>query len=131
VARRRNDDGGGGLMPPNHTAAHYPEALRKKDIVQPRRPGGDSFIQAEHQGWRRVAKADAFASHSHGITDPGHAHGYGVNPNGQIKNPSAGLITGASDGSGVTNSATTGITINAAGGNETRPKNAYVTYCIF
>lgn len=80
--------------------------------------------------------------HSHGITDPGHVHSYiyrtsnlgpGGSPGGG--DTDRGLDTNtnntASATTGVTvNSASITISVNNAGGNETRPTNADVTYCI-
>lgn len=51
--------------------------------------------------------------HSHGVTDPGHAHGGGSTGTTQV-NPSVG--DPVADGSATTASASTGISINNAGG---------------
>ncbi|MFN7341242.1 MAG: phage tail protein [Opitutia bacterium] len=90
-------------------------------------------------------QGDAFESHGHTITDPGHQHWSGVNNGG------GGDYFGASAPANPTNSATnrysllggltsntshltsfspTGITISNAGGSETRPKNVAVYICI-
>lgn len=68
-------------------------------------------------------QADQYASHTHTITDPAHLHQ--LNSPGQAAGaPNIGVPTGS--GSAIsTSSTTTGITINLAGGNETRPKNFY------
>lgn len=54
-------------------------------------------------------------AHSHGITDPGHTHNIGIAPDagvgGALPRPTPGAFTG-----GYMQSATTGITINNAGG---------------
>lgn len=68
-------------------------------------------------------------SHNHSINDPGHAHTLPIQSGGPY-NSGGGLWPGP--GSQISsNTATTGITINNTGGNETRPINAYVNYCIF
>lgn len=72
---------------------------------------------------------DDTKSHTHTITDPGHFHTIGTDDN------DAGGTT-TIDGSNTvaanrpTSTATTGITINATGGTETRPKNYAIVYCI-
>lgn len=53
-------------------------------------------------------------SHSHGITDPGHTHGYNQPSSFGFSGGGAGIL-GTSTG-GTTTSSTTGITINNAGG---------------
>ena len=56
-------------------------------------------------------------SHSHTITDPGHTHGYTSNTNDQTVAALLGEIAAdQQDLSATTASATTGITINNAGG---------------
>jgi microcystin-dependent protein len=78
-------------------------------------------------------EAAAFASHSHGVTDPGHHHGlYPSGPPGNgVNSTSSENANGDIDyGNTYSASATTGITIQAAGGSETRPVNAYVNYII-
>lgn len=94
-------------------------------------------------------QADAYASHSHGVSDPGHAHGVydpGHHHSWYTTNGSAGgnymsIINGdnsiantwtdnnAATGIGI-NAAGTGISINAAGGSETRGKNVALTLAI-
>jgi microcystin-dependent protein len=74
-------------------------------------------------------QADVLASHNHTVTDPGHLHvkQYGTPGGGDnnfVENPSG---SGAPSN---TQSATTGITLGATGGSETRPKNAYVNFII-
>lgn len=74
-------------------------------------------------------QADELKSHNHTITDPGHFHTIGTDDN------DAGGTT-TIDGSNTvaaqkpTSTTTTGITINATGGVETRPKNYAILYCI-
>jgi len=72
-------------------------------------------------------QADEFRSHSHSINDPGHRHGIPTNNSGD------GSGDQSPDGTGVsryTSYAATGITINASGGNETRPRNIALMYII-
>lgn len=74
----------------------------------------------------------AFASHNHGVNDPTHFHQEfaGVDSGG------AQIVINKSIGEGntgtvnTTGSAATGISIQSAGGNETRPINVYVNYII-
>jgi microcystin-dependent protein len=57
-------------------------------------------------------------SHSHGITDPGHTHGYVNNVNDQSTDNAFSTETAADqvDINATTGSSTTGITINNTGG---------------
>lgn len=74
-------------------------------------------------------EADAFASHTHSITDPGHTHSVPYALSGQGTPFSGNAVIGGASSS--TASAFTGInTTNASGGTETRPKNYAVLYCI-
>lgn len=74
-------------------------------------------------------EGDAYRSHAHGVTDPGHTHDMwnvyaGANlPAGGFNY--AGAVIGTATGS-----RTTGISIQASGGGETRPVNAAVNYII-
>lgn len=76
-------------------------------------------------------QTDAFYSHGHGITDPGHYHSTHAdwsNPHGWN---TGGFVT--SDrffGWQATDTKTTGISVMANGGHETRPENAYVNYIV-
>lgn len=86
-------------------------------------------------------QADEFGSHEHDyndpghthtITDPGHTHSYEETVTtgsqflgtGSTRGNQAGTTGSSTTGISV-NSASTGITFNSKGGNETRPKNIY------
>jgi len=77
-------------------------------------------------------------SHAHGVYDPGHAHsltaaratGSTDSGNGDVECQNQGISTNAA-GTGIgIYSATTGITINANGGTESRPRNVSLLACI-
>lgn len=75
---------------------------------------------------------DAFASHTHGVNDPGHAHSLGIqnwafSPGGSEY---AFGTSGTINNNPPTNSATTGITLASTGDQETRPVNVTVNYII-
>lgn len=75
-------------------------------------------------------EADAFASHNHSVSDPGHSHvvvGAAINGTGS-GNTVAGALLGVTNAT--TTAATTGISIASTGGAETRPKNYAIQYCI-
>lgn len=55
-------------------------------------------------------------SHTHGITDPGHTHGYYNNSNNQSLEVGGSDLADNQEILQITSSAQTGITINAAGG---------------
>lgn len=84
-------------------------------------------------------EADSNRSHSHGVSDPGHSHSQYVTANpgscpgsGIIRSDYNNDVTDAcpyAQGWG-TGSASTGIAINASGGSESRPANAYVNFII-
>lgn len=76
---------------------------------------------------------DNFASHTHTVNDPGHFHGPPPGNNGYLTEPNTngGIYNGGSFGGALrTGTATTDITIAAAGGTETRPINFAMLYCI-
>lgn len=82
-------------------------------------------------------QGDEFKSHNHGVSDPGHNHANGdykylLRSNGRDTTPSRDNTSGEPDviHKGEIQTSTTGITINARGGSETRPKNAAVFYII-
>lgn len=87
-----------------------------------RDPNGASRTIGSIQG-------DSYRSHSHGVSDPGHVHGY------SFGNRSSGNITFPSNGdiaryTGVTGRSGTGISITAVGGSETRPLNINANWII-
>lgn len=67
------------------------------------------------------------APHSHGVTDPGHAHV--INGTANNGNFGAGGLASYPNGSSTTNGATTGISINSSG-SEGRPRNTALLACI-
>jgi microcystin-dependent protein len=79
-------------------------------------------------------EADSFASHGHGVNDPGHVHSLGSQTFGLTGLGSSGLyvfgVNGAIPNNPTTNASATGITIGASGGGETRPKNLNVDFII-
>lgn len=80
-------------------------------------------------------QADAFGSHSHGVTDPGHVHAIGPTPNGTgtafaTTAGSGGIWNGNGVNAPGILSNTTGISISNTGSTETRPKNIAVHYII-
>lgn len=77
-------------------------------------------------------QADAYKSHTHSITDPGHWHRvaeYAGAGNGNVTKSHITAGTNANIGDG-TGTSTTGITINSIGGTETRPSNIALLACI-
>ncbi len=75
-------------------------------------------------------QGDGFASHAHPYTDPGHAHLFGADSTGGWNWGNVGKTSDRRSGSLTTDTTTTGISIGNAGGNETRPTNAFVNYII-
>jgi len=83
---------------------------------------------------------DIFGSHTHGVSDPGHNHGPGTIAVRNYQLPSGGILmrgynpdvgdSHTNHNIGNTGIGYTGIGIQANGGNETRPKNYNVNYCI-
>lgn len=79
-------------------------------------------------------QSDLVGTHSHTVTDPGHAHTINAYVNAPTGAGNIGFGSVLSPGTGLTmTSATTGVTVNNSGtgiGAETRPKNQGVLYCI-
>lgn len=75
---------------------------------------------------------DEFGSHNHGVNDPGHQHSLGTQTWGiNLGNQAYAFGTnGSVNNNPPTNPSGTGISIQAAGGSETRSKNAAVNYII-
>jgi hypothetical protein len=82
-------------------------------------------------GGRTLAsyQSDSFASHNHGVTDPGHVHSYSAPFTANILTGTVSVSLFVSSATNTTGSATTGITIGNAGGTETRGKNVALLYC--
>jgi microcystin-dependent protein len=76
-------------------------------------------------------QAESFKSHTHTVTDPGHVHSMGdeAEYEGDVLNM---FDSGKKRQGGpvYTQTATTGISIAAAGGTETRPRNVALLPCI-
>jgi microcystin-dependent protein len=83
---------------------------------------------------------DELTSHKHTVSDPGHTHGYNdiyhAENTGSISVP-GNTGSGDTDGDNLgfqmartSSSATTGVSLNNTGGNETRPVNAAVNFII-
>jgi hypothetical protein len=85
-------------------------------------------------------EADQFASHAHGVTDPGHTHSFNIT--GNTPEPTITLDGAANTGNYARlanggagsygylsiNPATTGITIQDTGGSETNGKSTIINY---
>lgn len=100
----------------------------------------NQFLRGDGLSVVGTYEADTYLNHSHGVTDPGHAHALSANSTAFFTG-SAGAVnrfetfgTQASPGNvaGNTYSATTSLTVNTSttGGTETRPVNYRVRYCI-
>jgi microcystin-dependent protein len=111
-------------------ATHDPDASSRTTI----NPGGNTGAAVG------TYEADAYGNHSHGVNDPGHAHGFsafywdngivdGHWLGGSSQAPDMPATTFWSQSLGTAGSGT-GITLQAAGGPETRSKNAAVNYII-
>lgn len=76
---------------------------------------------------------DQFESHDHSITDPGHTHTITTDNSTTFVAGSGGhrATSVGTNNPDVSSSSTTGITISNQGGNETRPINAYVKFCVY
>ena len=76
------------------------------------------------------SQAAAFESHTHSITDPGHNHTEKLAQNRTLADGGAAGAYVTSTQTLNTSTETTGITINAQGGTETRPRNIALIYII-
>lgn len=107
----------------DHGAGRDPNAATRTASA-PMGPTGDSVGTVE---------ADAFASHQHPLTDPGHSHSApttnGIGGGG-FEVPNVASTSYDYLGAAPTTVSTTGITEGTAGGAETRPKNVAVNYLI-
>jgi hypothetical protein len=74
-------------------------------------------------------QADGFASHNHGVTDPGHIHGYTAPAAQTTLTGATGVSLFTTTTGSNTSSSVTGISINNTGGSETRGKNVALLYC--
>lgn len=74
------------------------------------------------------SQAAAFASHTHGVSDPGHSHSWGGIGGSGGNNAAFG--SGYAVTSNQTGGAATGISIGSTGGTETRPRNIALLGCI-
>ncbi len=78
-------------------------------------------------------QSDDIKSHAHGVNDPGHFHNWGNTAQGFGVTPGnfGGFAQGGpSPGALNTTASTTGISIQATGGSETRPRNIAVNWII-
>lgn len=82
-------------------------------------------------------QADTYASHNHGVNDPGHSHTFKDNSVGGYNGSNSNTGTGRNYGFNTptppdesTTTNVTGIVIAASGDTETRPKNIALLYCI-
>lgn len=82
--------------------------------------GGRNFATAQNDDYR---------SHSHGVTDPGHSHGYLTIETTQETSGGSSTRPRRSI-AGTTDAAGTGISIQSSGGSETRPRNIALLACI-
>jgi microcystin-dependent protein len=87
-------------------------------------PGGHA------QGLVGSVQEDQIDSHTHGVNDPTHSHGFAIFDNGHAGNGGIGEDFPRNARGAATNPSATGITLSNTGGNETRPKNAYVYWII-
>jgi microcystin-dependent protein len=110
----------------DHGAGRDPNAATRTASA-PMGPTGDSVGTLE---------GDAFASHQHPLTDPGHSHLSPTTTGVAGTHETAGNASNGFDyidGAGASpavSTSTTGITEGATGGAETRPKNVAVNYLI-
>jgi microcystin-dependent protein len=77
-----------------------------------------------------TVESDSFASHAHGVTDPGHTHTYVAASIGAGASGGGSTFPTNTETNHTTQVSVTGITIQPTGGSETRPRNATVNYLI-
>jgi microcystin-dependent protein len=111
--------------------------LRGVDNGSTRDPGRDTRTAAQPGGNVGNAvgtvEADSLKTHTHGVTDPGHSHA--IPTDNGAAGPYNEVPTGIGRGydyapNEPTSRETTGISINAAGSEETRPVNVAVNFII-
>jgi microcystin-dependent protein len=78
------------------------------------------------------AQASANLAHTHGITDPGHAHTVQYNNGAWNTGTSGNTAVAADQGTSprATTTVSTGITVNSSGDTEARPRNIALLACI-
>lgn len=92
--------------------------------------GSQTISGTAYSGTFATKEQDAFRSHTHSVTDPGHTHGtdpYATNQAGTQIGYTSPLTSRFGDDTG---SSTTGISIQNTGGTETRPANIALLYCV-
>jgi len=98
------------------------------------RGAGTNSIDSTASGTFGAMQADDLKSHTHGITDPGHRHGWSAYNGPPGTNYGLNFVSGIASFAGYTayyvDNSTTGITVSATGGTETRPRNIAMLYCI-
>jgi phage-related tail fiber protein len=104
----------------DHGAGHDPEAGTRTSTAT----GGNTGDAVGTQ------QGDELQSHTHGVNDPGHLHSLGHRALPIGTGGLADYWGPFGDNSGTTLTATTGVTIQASGGAETRPLNIAVNYII-
>jgi microcystin-dependent protein len=87
-------------------------------------PGGNAGDQFN------TVEGEAFAAHTHNVVDPGHSHDYSAATDGKGATGTGTTFPTNNAANRPTGTSVTGITIQNAGGSETRPKNATVNYLI-
>ena len=75
-------------------------------------------------------QSDENKSHNHTITDPGHNHQVNINVYQQGAGPNASTDMANRAGNTTSSTSTTGISLAASGGTESRPRNVAMMYVI-
>ena len=75
-------------------------------------------------------QSDENKSHNHTITDPGHNHQVNINVYQQGAGPNASTDMANRNGNTTSSTSTTGISLAASGGTESRPRNVAMMYVI-